>query len=96
MAWRHWGKSLFLIVYLQSHRQRAYLLSNSGCVTPAILKNMKEKLNGADDIDGYEDLSSEDQKKVQTAWDEGHGGFLIQALLEDSNNCFGVYSTDMG
>lgn len=52
----------------------AFVRSNvAGCVTPALLKNIKEKLNGPDDIDGYEDLTADDQKKVEKAWETGHG-----------------------
>lgn len=44
-----------------------------GCTTARIIKNIKEKINGVDDIDGFEDLRGEDQEKVKTAFEEGHG-----------------------
>jgi len=53
---------------------------SSGCVTPAIIKNIKGKLNEAEDIDGYEELTAEDQKKVQKAWAEGASKSMIFRL----------------
>lgn len=80
MAWRHWGKSSSSKPRLQFHvaiiTHAHYHLSILGCVTPAILRNIKDKLNGPDDIDGYEDLRPEDQEKVQKAWEEGHGEYF--------------------
>lgn len=48
-------------------------LDDIGCTTARIIKNIKEKINGVDDIDGFEDLREEDQEKVKTAFEEGHG-----------------------
>ncbi|OJJ44311.1 hypothetical protein ASPZODRAFT_769959 [Penicilliopsis zonata CBS 506.65] len=55
--WRHWG-----------------------CVTPKVITNLSETLDevsGADgkdfsELDGYEDLSSENQEKVRKALEQGH------------------------
>lgn len=44
-----------------------------GCTTARIIKNIKDKINDVDDIDGFEDLREEDQEKVKTAFEEGHG-----------------------
>lgn len=38
-----------------------------------MIKNINEKLNGAEDIDGFEDLTPEDQAKVKKAVEDGHG-----------------------
>lgn len=42
-----------------------------GCVTPTIIKNMKNSFPDADDLDGFEDLQAEDQERVRTAYEEG-------------------------
>ena len=43
-----------------------------GCVTPKIIENAKKSSDGAEDLDGFEDLSEEDQQKLKTAWEVGH------------------------
>ncbi|UZJ54918.1 hypothetical protein CBS101457_004238 [Exobasidium rhododendri] len=42
-----------------------------GCVTRKQLSNIKEKVGEAEDLDGYEDLREEDQKRVEDAIMEG-------------------------
>ena len=42
-----------------------------GCVTPKIITNVKNVHEEADDLDGFEDLTPEDQEKVRTAYDSG-------------------------
>ena len=43
-----------------------------GCVTTRIINNMKNSFNEADELDGFDDLKDEDQKRVSKAWEEGH------------------------
>ncbi|KAF9508129.1 hypothetical protein BS47DRAFT_1303166 [Hydnum rufescens UP504] len=43
-----------------------------GCVTPAVLSNMKKKHPEVEDLDGFEDLDDGFQAKIETAWQEGH------------------------
>lgn len=43
-----------------------------GCVTERILKNMAEKVGDAKELDGFDDISPEDQAKIEKAWEEGH------------------------
>jgi Poly(ADP-ribose) polymerase and DNA-Ligase Zn-finger region len=43
-----------------------------GCVTPKIIENLKKTFSEASEVDGYDDLSSEDRKKLDNAWEEGH------------------------
>lgn len=43
-----------------------------GCTTPKIFENLKKSLNEASDLDGYDDLSSEDKERVDKAWEDGH------------------------
>lgn len=48
-----------------------------GCVTPKIVSNINELIGEGDDrdldmLDGYEDLSPEIQKKIESALEQGH------------------------
>jgi len=49
-----------------------------GCVTPKIIANLKETLTGSSGeidytlLDGYEELSPENQAKVRKALEQGH------------------------
>jgi len=43
-----------------------------GCVTSKVLENLKSSFDEADEIDGFEDLTEEDQEKVRKAFAEGH------------------------
>ncbi|KAI0747052.1 poly polymerase and DNA-ligase Zn-finger region-domain-containing protein [Daedaleopsis nitida] len=43
-----------------------------GCVTPKIITNMKNSFNEADELDGFDDLSEEDQERIKKAWEDGH------------------------
>lgn len=43
-----------------------------GCVTPKIIENLKKKHEVASDIDGFEEISEEDQRRVEKAYDDGH------------------------
>jgi len=53
---------------------RMYLLTAArGCVTPEIIRNWKTSSDGdMDMVDGYEDLPSDLQEKVQRAFEQGH------------------------
>ncbi|KAI0765256.1 poly polymerase and DNA-ligase Zn-finger region-domain-containing protein [Fomes fomentarius] len=42
-----------------------------GCVTTRIINNMKNNFNEADELDGFDDLNDEDQKRVEKAWEDG-------------------------
>ncbi|RPD56945.1 zf-PARP-domain-containing protein [Lentinus tigrinus ALCF2SS1-7] len=43
-----------------------------GCVTPHILNNLKKSFSQAEELDGFDELSEEDQERVKKAWEEGH------------------------
>lgn len=43
-----------------------------GCVTPKIIENVKKNFESAEDLDGFDDLTEEDQQKLNTAWEVGH------------------------
>ena len=43
-----------------------------GCVTPKIIENLKKRHAEASDIDGFEEISEEDQRRVEKAYEEGH------------------------
>lgn len=42
-----------------------------GCTTPKVITGMKAMFNEASELDGYEDLTPEDQEKVNQAWIDG-------------------------
>jgi Poly(ADP-ribose) polymerase and DNA-Ligase Zn-finger region len=42
-----------------------------GCTTPKIIANMKKMFEEPSELDGYEELGPEDQKKVDKAWEDG-------------------------
>lgn len=42
-----------------------------GCVTPAIIKNMKQSFEEADELDGFDDLKDKDKERIRSAWKEG-------------------------
>lgn len=43
-----------------------------GCVSTRVFNNIKAHFHKASDLDGYEDLKPEDQKKLDTAYEAGH------------------------
>ncbi|KAH9943531.1 zf-PARP-domain-containing protein [Amylocystis lapponica] len=43
-----------------------------GCVTETLIKNMKKSFEDPDDLDGFDELSGDDQEKIRKAWEEGH------------------------
>ena len=44
-----------------------------GCVTPVMLSNVKSKTDDSlDFLDGYEEIPTDMQEKVATAWEQGH------------------------
>ncbi|KDE05424.1 hypothetical protein MVLG_04219 [Microbotryum lychnidis-dioicae p1A1 Lamole] len=43
-----------------------------GCLTKTVLANVKNKIDKAEDIDGFEDLREEDQERVKKAYETGH------------------------
>ncbi|KAJ7690163.1 hypothetical protein B0H16DRAFT_1589752 [Mycena metata] len=43
-----------------------------GCTTAKVLANVKKVHDAADEVDGFEELSAEDQARVSKAWEEGH------------------------
>lgn len=49
---------------------------NRGCVTPKLISNMVQSLeddgNATEDIDGFDEISSEFQDKVRGALEQGH------------------------
>jgi len=42
-----------------------------GCVTPAIITNMKQSFEDADELDGFDDLKDKDKERIRKAWEEG-------------------------
>ncbi|CCM01220.1 uncharacterized protein FIBRA_03268 [Fibroporia radiculosa] len=42
-----------------------------GCVTRQIIVNAKKSFDDAEDLDGFEELTEEDQEKIRKAWAEG-------------------------
>ena len=72
-TWKHWlvraGQGYLLITQL----------SIRGCVTPRIIANMKEKIEGnLDYLDGYEDLTEIDQAKVRQ-------GVLLRVIQQEQH-----------
>ncbi|KAJ6516401.1 hypothetical protein C8R45DRAFT_243431 [Mycena sanguinolenta] len=43
-----------------------------GCVTSRVLENVKKVHDEAADLDGFDELSPEDQAKITKAWEVGH------------------------
>ncbi|KAI0088892.1 hypothetical protein BDY19DRAFT_946638 [Irpex rosettiformis] len=43
-----------------------------GCVTNKIITNMKKSFDEADELDGFDELSEEDQDRIRKAWQDGH------------------------
>jgi hypothetical protein len=43
-----------------------------GCVTPKIVSNLKKKFPEASELDGFDEIRSEDQDKVTKAYEDGH------------------------
>jgi hypothetical protein len=43
-----------------------------GCVTPKIFENIKKSFSEGSEVDGYDDLTPEDQAKIVKAWQDGH------------------------
>ena len=49
------------------------MISKRGCVTPNVVKNIGEKIEGnLDYLDGYDELPESEQGKVRLALDQGH------------------------
>lgn len=42
-------------------------------MTPKQFENMRASFESAEELDGYEDLTPEDQERVRKAFEEGHG-----------------------
>ncbi|KAH7094155.1 hypothetical protein BKA62DRAFT_625520 [Auriculariales sp. MPI-PUGE-AT-0066] len=55
-----------------------------GCVTPRVIKNLKNAIAHPQDLDGYDALRAEDQAKVVSAWDAGYiaDDVVTESLLE--------------
>ncbi|KAL0570603.1 hypothetical protein V5O48_011351 [Marasmius crinis-equi] len=43
-----------------------------GCVTKKQIENMKTQFSEASELDGFEELNSEDQERVKQAYENGH------------------------
>ncbi|KZT34554.1 zf-PARP-domain-containing protein, partial [Sistotremastrum suecicum HHB10207 ss-3] len=43
-----------------------------GCTTAKLIENMKKELTEAEDLDGFDDITPENQEKIRKAWEEGH------------------------
>ena len=61
----------------QSHGSALTFFSPSawrhwGCTTPKIIENIKKSLTEMSELDGYDDLHSEDKNKLNKAWEDGH------------------------
>lgn len=51
-----------------------------GCITAKQFENLKNDFEEADDVDGFEDLTPDDQEKFRKAFQQGHGQLLLAAL----------------
>ncbi|KAL2854977.1 hypothetical protein BJY01DRAFT_204720 [Aspergillus pseudoustus] len=63
--------------WVDTEKVQAFMWRHWGCVTPKMLSNMNEVVGEGDDrdldlLDGYEDLSEENQEKLVRALDQGH------------------------
>ncbi|KAG8753133.1 hypothetical protein FRC14_006381 [Serendipita sp. 396] len=43
-----------------------------GCTTPKVFTNMKQAYSSAEDVEGFDTLTADDQQKFKTAWEKGH------------------------
>ncbi|KAK0938399.1 hypothetical protein LTR29_010039 [Friedmanniomyces endolithicus] len=60
-----------VLVTIKEHT--SWMWRHWGCVTPEIIRNWKTSSDGdMDMVDGYEDLPSDMQEKVQRAFEQGH------------------------
>ncbi|KAK0262423.1 hypothetical protein LTR91_014701 [Friedmanniomyces endolithicus] len=60
-----------VLVTIKEHT--SWMWRHWGCVTPEIIRNWKTSSDGdMDMVDGYEDLPSDLQEKVQRAFEQGH------------------------
>lgn len=50
-----------------------------GCMTAKQFQNIKNDFDEADDVDGFEELTPEDQEKFRKAFAEGHGASFVPA-----------------
>lgn len=49
------------------------MVSQRGCVTPNVVNNIEEKIEGnLDYLDGYDELPETEQGKVRLALEQGH------------------------
>jgi hypothetical protein len=55
------------VPYIVGHRAWRHW----GCTTKKILENMKKSIDSAEDLDGFEDISEENQEKLKAAWETG-------------------------
>ncbi|KAL3466266.1 hypothetical protein BJX64DRAFT_251235 [Aspergillus heterothallicus] len=63
--------------WVDTEKVQAFMWRHWGCVTPKIISNLNEVIGEGDDrdldlLDGYEDLSEENQQKLAKALDQGH------------------------
>ncbi|OJJ60607.1 hypothetical protein ASPSYDRAFT_87184 [Aspergillus sydowii CBS 593.65] len=63
--------------WVDNGKFQAFFWRHWGCVTPKIVSNINELIGEGDDrdfdmLDGYEDLSPEIQKKIESALEQGH------------------------
>jgi hypothetical protein len=42
-----------------------------GCTTPKLLTNIKRYVDSAEDLDGFEEVSEENQEKLKKGWEAG-------------------------
>lgn len=69
---------LRLGTWVDNERFQSFFWRHWGCVTPKIIANLKETLTGSSGeidytlLDGYEELSPENQAKVRKALEQGH------------------------
>ncbi|KAE8147499.1 poly polymerase and DNA-ligase Zn-finger region-domain-containing protein [Aspergillus avenaceus] len=63
--------------WVDTERIQAFMWRHWGCVTPKLITNINENIESDgdkdfDQLDGFEDLSSENQEKVKRALEQGH------------------------
>ncbi|BAE60938.1 unnamed protein product [Aspergillus oryzae RIB40] len=68
---------LRLGTWVDTERIQAFFWRHWGCVTPRIIASLNENLGDGDEkdyeqLDGFEDLTPENQEKVKKALEQGH------------------------
>ncbi|KAK0543521.1 hypothetical protein OC846_006388 [Tilletia horrida] len=58
------------VAEIQGHT--SFFWRHYGCITDTICSNLKEKLEEPDNLDGYEELTEEDQERIKYLFEHGH------------------------